>query len=137
MTELEEKQMKKLKKISPAVKDLEETIMEQKGLKCKREHVLQIVRQLKNIKNPEQVIFICRWIKPINYLKVEISPIELGVENESLETKIKAVFLYVEEFIRDLNKASSLLRFRFTGLDFIGEFVRNNAKCSINISWEF
>lgn len=136
MAELEEKQIKMLK-IFPAVKDLEETIMEQKGLKCKKEHVLQIVRQLKDIKDPEQVMSTCRWIKSINSLKVEISPFELGVENEKMETKIKAVFRCAEELINDLNKVSSLLRFKFMGLDFIGEFVRNNGKCVINISWKF
>lgn len=134
MTELE-KQVRILK-IYPAIKDLEETIMEHKGLKYKEEHILQIVRQLKNIKSPKQVMSTCRCIKSINSLKVETSPFELGVENENMETKIKAVFGYAEELIKDLNKESSSLKFKFAGLDFIGRYVRNNGKCVISIRWK-
>lgn len=119
-----------LKKLIFISEELEKAIKEQERLDCR-----QVTKVAKGLKQCKDIKKIGRsWI-PVNPIELEISPFFLKVQKESDEMKIKSVFRYSEELLKELNKISSLLQFKFSGLSFIGRFIRNNGKCIITVSW--
>lgn len=133
MTELEKQKILE-EKLPLALEELEKTI-EKDSKECKKQNVLQIVSQLKEIQN-EDVNVIGSRIISINPIEIEISPFDLLVENGSSKEKVYTLFEYVSEFIEDLNKKSTF-EFGFSGLYFIGRFVRDNEKCTVTVNWKF
>lgn len=122
-----------LKKLNSAAEEIMKSNAINERDKLHPQHIAEISRQLKECSEVD-VKNVGIWWIPKNSMTIEVSPSLLEVQNKSSDIKIKAVFSYAEELIKELNERSSFVKFRFSGHYFIGRFIRNG-KCIIKVNW--
>lgn len=121
-----------LEKLNSAAEKLEKAINEHD--KVHHLHIRKVADELRKCKEVKRIGG--RWM-PVNSLSVEISPVSLRVQNHNYKIKIRAVYSYAEKLIKELNNNSEFLKFKFSGVTFIGRFVRDNGRCIISIRWRY
>ena len=122
-----------LEKLNSAAEELEKAINKQDKVH-QRQNIRKVAKELRKCKELERIGG--RWM-PVNSLNVEISPVSLRVQKHNYKIKIRAVYSYAEKLIKELNNNSEFLKFKFSGVSFIGRFVRDNGRCIISIRWRY